>query len=168
MLSLIFFLGIKLSSASVQQESVARYPGAAMKDKETVAISHYPKAAISGSKTAVIGTSSMPSAGLLTSSAVTTPMQNTFGLTQHFRASVQLQRLNSQYQGSVDTQHWALNSHVSLANGVGIFDLDRVDEEVLKALVLEMGLDTANELPELWLGQNEFEFAPEYLMKLEK
>lgn len=138
-----------------------------MKDRETVSISHYPKAAISGSKT---GTPSMPNAGLLTSSGVTTPKQNTFGLTtsQHFRASVQLQRLNSQYQGSADTQHWALNSQVSLASGAGILDLDRVDEEVLKSLVLEMGLDTANELPELWLGQNEFEFAPEQLLTPEK
>ncbi|KAM3912430.1 cbp/p300-interacting transactivator 1 [Leptodactylus fuscus] len=138
-----------------------------MKDRETVAISHYSKAAISSSKTSVIGT---PNAGLLTPSGVTPPKQNTFGLTtsQHFRASVQLQRLNTQYQGSPDTQHWALNSQVSLAGGPGIFDLDRVDEEVLKSLVLEMGLDTANELPELWLGQNEFEFAPEQLLTPEK
>ncbi|KAG8554149.1 hypothetical protein GDO81_003684 [Engystomops pustulosus] len=135
-----------------------------MKDRETVAISHYSKAAISGGKTP-----SVPNPGLLTSS-VTTPKQTTFGLTtsQHFRASVQLQRLNSQYQGSPDAHHWALNSQVSLANGPGIFDLDRVDEEVLKSLVLEMGLDTANELPELWLGQNEFEFAPEQLLTPEK
>ncbi|XP_056394895.1 cbp/p300-interacting transactivator 1 [Hyla sarda] len=141
-----------------------------MKDRETVAISHYLKPAIGGSKTEVIGTPSMPNAGILTSSGVTAPKQNAFGLTtsQHFRASVQLQRLNSQYQGSADTQHWALNSQVSLTSGAGIFDLDRVDEEVLKSLVLEMGLDTANELPELWLGQNEFEFAPEQLLTPEK
>ncbi|XP_073498429.1 cbp/p300-interacting transactivator 1 [Phyllobates terribilis] len=141
-----------------------------MKDRKTVAISHYPKAAISDGKTVVIGSPSMPTAGLLTSQGVTAPKQNTFGLTpsQHFRASVQLQRLNTQYQGAAATQHWALSSQVSLASGAGIFDLDRVDEDVLKSLVLEMGLDTANELPELWLGQNEFEFAPEQLLILEQ
>ncbi|CAJ0955410.1 unnamed protein product [Ranitomeya imitator] len=89
-------------------------------------------------------------------------------LMQHFRASVQLQRLNSQYQGAAAAQHWALSSQASLASGAGIFDLDRVDEDVLKSLVLEMGLDTANELPELWLGQNEFEFDPEQLLTLEQ
>ncbi len=40
----------------------------------------------------------------------------------------------------------------------GIIDSDPVDEEVLMSLVVELGLDRANELPELWLGQNEFDF----------
>ncbi|KAL0969973.1 hypothetical protein UPYG_G00235440 [Umbra pygmaea] len=40
----------------------------------------------------------------------------------------------------------------------GIIDSDPVDEEVLMSLVIELGLDRANELPELWLGQNEFDF----------
>lgn len=40
----------------------------------------------------------------------------------------------------------------------GIIDFDPVDEEVLMSLVVELGLDRANELPELWLGQNEFDF----------
>ncbi|CAJ1085839.1 cbp/p300-interacting transactivator 1 [Xyrichtys novacula] len=39
-----------------------------------------------------------------------------------------------------------------------IIDFDPVDEEVLMSLVVELGLDRANELPELWLGQNEFDF----------
>lgn len=40
----------------------------------------------------------------------------------------------------------------------GLIDFDPVDEEVLMSLVVELGLDRANELPELWLGQNEFDF----------
>lgn len=40
----------------------------------------------------------------------------------------------------------------------GVIDFDPVDEEVLMSLVVELGLDRANELPELWLGQNEFDF----------
>ncbi|KAK1188586.1 CITE1 protein, partial [Pygoscelis papua] len=42
--------------------------------------------------------------------------------------------------------------------GPGIIDSDPVDEEVLGALVLELGLDRADELPELWLGHHEFDF----------
>lgn len=44
------------------------------------------------------------------------------------------------------------------SNVGGIIDFDPVDEEVLMSLVVELGLDRANELPELWLGQNEFDF----------
>ncbi|KAM8882426.1 cbp/p300-interacting transactivator 1 [Synchiropus picturatus] len=40
----------------------------------------------------------------------------------------------------------------------GLIDFEPVDEEVLMSLVVELGLDRANELPELWLGQNEFDF----------
>ncbi|XP_059211165.1 cbp/p300-interacting transactivator 1 [Centropristis striata] len=51
---------------------------------------------------------------------------------------------------------------ISMANqssgAGGIIDFDPVDEEVLMSLVVELGLDRANELPELWLGQNEFDF----------
>lgn len=45
-----------------------------------------------------------------------------------------------------------------MAQGSGIIDSDPVDEDVLMSLVVELGLDRANELPELWLGQNEFDF----------
>lgn len=49
--------------------------------------------------------------------------------------------------------------NVNQAPGAGgIIDFDPVDEEVLMSLVVELGLDRANELPELWLGQNEFDF----------
>ena len=44
------------------------------------------------------------------------------------------------------------------AGAGGLIDFDPVDEEVLMSLVVELGLDRANELPELWLGQNEFDF----------
>ncbi|XP_014892897.1 cbp/p300-interacting transactivator 1 [Poecilia latipinna] len=44
------------------------------------------------------------------------------------------------------------------SGAAGIIDFDPVDEEVLMSLVVELGLDRANELPELWLGQNEFDF----------
>ncbi|XP_076018615.1 cbp/p300-interacting transactivator 1 [Genypterus blacodes] len=44
------------------------------------------------------------------------------------------------------------------SNAGGLIDFDPVDEEVLMSLVVELGLDRANELPELWLGQNEFDF----------
>ncbi|KAG7264860.1 hypothetical protein CRUP_035432 [Coryphaenoides rupestris] len=40
----------------------------------------------------------------------------------------------------------------------GVMDFEAVDEEVLMSLVVELGLDRADELPELWLGQNEFDF----------
>ncbi|NXK93721.1 CITE1 protein, partial [Formicarius rufipectus] len=43
------------------------------------------------------------------------------------------------------------------AAGPGLIDSDPVDEEVLRALVLELGLDRADVLPELWLGHHEFD-----------
>lgn len=49
-------------------------------------------------------------------------------------------------------------SGTGMAQGSGIIDSDPVDEDVLMSLVVELGLDRANELPELWLGQNEFDF----------
>ncbi|NWQ67182.1 CITE1 protein, partial [Neopipo cinnamomea] len=39
----------------------------------------------------------------------------------------------------------------------GLIDSDPVDEEVLRALVLELGLDRADGLPELRLGHHEFD-----------
>uniref|UniRef100_A0A8C9V2H8 Cbp/p300-interacting transactivator, with Glu/Asp-rich carboxy-terminal domain, 1 n=1 Tax=Scleropages formosus TaxID=113540 RepID=A0A8C9V2H8_SCLFO len=89
-----------------------------------------------------------------------------------FLASMQLQKLNSHYQslsGATTPVPGAPRSfgpaaggpvHVvpaGAAQGSGIIDSDPVDEEVLMALVVELGLDRANELPELWLGQNEFD-----------
>uniref|UniRef100_A0A3Q2ZK62 Cbp/p300-interacting transactivator, with Glu/Asp-rich carboxy-terminal domain, 1 n=2 Tax=Kryptolebias marmoratus TaxID=37003 RepID=A0A3Q2ZK62_KRYMA len=104
----------------------------------------------------------------------------------HLIASMQLQKLNSHYQNlssasaghpapsgapkgfsPLGTGNQLLGPTVVLGGGNmgvqggasgGIIDFDPVDEEVLMSLVMEFGLDRANELPELWLGQNEFDF----------
>ncbi|XP_072436420.1 cbp/p300-interacting transactivator 2 [Chiloscyllium punctatum] len=44
-------------------------------------------------------------------------------------------------------------------------DTDFIDEEVLMSLVIELGLDRIKELPELWLGQNEFDFMTDFVCK---
>ncbi|XP_038597602.1 cbp/p300-interacting transactivator 2 [Tachyglossus aculeatus] len=46
-----------------------------------------------------------------------------------------------------------------------VIDTDFIDEEVLMSLVVEMGLDRIKELPELWLGQNEFDFMTDFVCK---
>ncbi|NWH75506.1 CITE2 protein, partial [Piaya cayana] len=46
-----------------------------------------------------------------------------------------------------------------------VIDTDFIDEEVLMSLVVEMGLDRIKELPELWLGQNEFDFVTDFVCK---
>uniref|UniRef100_UPI00398F0491 cbp/p300-interacting transactivator 2 n=1 Tax=Pristiophorus japonicus TaxID=55135 RepID=UPI00398F0491 len=46
-----------------------------------------------------------------------------------------------------------------------VIDTDFIDEEVLMSLVIELGLDRIKELPELWLGQNEFDFVTEFVCK---
>ncbi|XP_041724227.2 cbp/p300-interacting transactivator 1 [Coregonus clupeaformis] len=104
----------------------------------------------------------------------------------HLLASMQLQKLNSHYQSLAGGSGGSgpnsgpqrgfggstLGSAGQLVGGTpevsgggnqncgsgGIIDSDPVDEEVLMSLVIELGLDRANELPELWLGQNEFDF----------
>uniref|UniRef100_A0A3Q2TMN8 Cbp/p300-interacting transactivator, with Glu/Asp-rich carboxy-terminal domain, 1 n=1 Tax=Fundulus heteroclitus TaxID=8078 RepID=A0A3Q2TMN8_FUNHE len=83
----------------------------------------------------------------------------------HLIASMQLQKLNSHYQNlasGVSAGHSAMGVGMGMAGQGsgpgGLIDFDPVDEEVLMSLVVELGLDRANELPELWLGQNEFDF----------
>ncbi|KAL2079656.1 hypothetical protein ACEWY4_025400 [Coilia grayii] len=91
----------------------------------------------------------------------------------HLLASMQLQKLNSHYQSLVGATGTAsvssrgygmlpLGMQASAGQGVnqgpGIVDPVPVDEEVLMSLAMEFGLDQAKELPELWLGQNEFDF----------
>ncbi|KAF3839363.1 hypothetical protein F7725_018080 [Dissostichus mawsoni] len=44
-------------------------------------------------------------------------------------------------------------------------DADMIDEEVLTSLVMELGLDRVQELPELFLGQNEFDFISDFVSK---
>uniref|UniRef100_A0A3Q2CY51 Cbp/p300-interacting transactivator, with Glu/Asp-rich carboxy-terminal domain, 1 n=1 Tax=Cyprinodon variegatus TaxID=28743 RepID=A0A3Q2CY51_CYPVA len=79
----------------------------------------------------------------------------------HLIASMQLQKLNSHYQNlasGISNGHSAPGGAQKRSGASGIIDFDPVDEEVLMSLVVELGLDRANELPELWLGQNEFDF----------
>ncbi|KAM9274335.1 cbp/p300-interacting transactivator 1 [Morus bassanus] len=92
----------------------------------------------------------------------------------HLLASMHLRKLNSQLRAAgrvrrprepgsppdwgLGTQPRGAGSRPAPAAGPGIIDSDPVDEEVLRALVLELGLDRADELPELWLGHHEFDF----------
>ncbi|NXS49609.1 CITE1 protein, partial [Balaeniceps rex] len=89
-------------------------------------------------------------------------------------ASMHLQKLSSQHHSAAGVRRpqesgplpgWGLGtqprgagSRSPPAAGPGIIDSDPVDEEVLRALVLELGLDRVDELPELWLGHHEFDF----------
>ncbi|XP_016122012.1 cbp/p300-interacting transactivator 3-like, partial [Sinocyclocheilus grahami] len=103
--------------------------------------------------------------------------------TQQLMASMHLQKLNTQYHGHPlghmngnhmgngvqfrmgqaqlsNMQHMA-GPALSL-NGM---DADLIDEEVLTSLVMELGLDRVQELPELFLGQNEFDFISDFVSK---
>lgn len=106
------------------------------------------------------------------------------GLTsQQLMASMQLQKLNTQYHGHplgvmggnhmgqavqyrmnpaqlANMQHMA--GPALALNGM---DADMIDEEVLTSLVMELGLDRVQELPELFLGQNEFDFISDFVSK---
>uniref|UniRef100_A0A3B5KIT7 Cbp/p300-interacting transactivator, with Glu/Asp-rich carboxy-terminal domain, 1 n=1 Tax=Takifugu rubripes TaxID=31033 RepID=A0A3B5KIT7_TAKRU len=120
------------------------------------------------SKTSVVPFS--PSAGAVSSpsaSPLSKPQPFCLQTGPHLIASMQLQKLNSHYQnlllGAAGGLGGAgMNVGISVggqASGAGgIIDFEPVDEEVLMSLVVELGLDRANELPELWLGQNEFDF----------
>lgn len=115
------------------------------------------------------------------------PQQQQFmngGLTsQQLMASMQLQKLNTQYHGHplgpmaashmgptaqyrmnpthlVNMQHMA--GPTLALNGM---DADMIDEDVLTSLVMELGLDRVQELPELFLGQNEFDFISDFVSK---
>ncbi|CAF90007.1 unnamed protein product [Tetraodon nigroviridis] len=156
------------------------FPGNTMKDLSSSSplssLLHFPP-----SKTSVVPFS--PSAG-----AVSSPSGSPLSKAQpfclqtgpHLIASMQLQKLNSHYQnlagasaghpppgGASEGLRHRPDEQREPAPGAarrpgrsrrGIIDFDPVDEEVLMSLVVELGLDRANELPELWLGQNEFDF----------
>uniref|UniRef100_G3PLF7 Cbp/p300-interacting transactivator, with Glu/Asp-rich carboxy-terminal domain, 4b n=1 Tax=Gasterosteus aculeatus TaxID=69293 RepID=G3PLF7_GASAC len=101
---------------------------------------------------------------------------------QQLMVSMQLQKLNTQYHGHLlvpmggnhlgsMTQYrmnpaQLANMHhmagPALLNGM---DADMIDEEVLTSLVMELGLDRVQELPELCLGQNEFDFISDFVNK---
>ncbi|XP_066533550.1 cbp/p300-interacting transactivator 2 [Hoplias malabaricus] len=107
-------------------------------------------------------------------------------------ASMQLQKLNTQYytqqhhhhhQQQHPQHHAQQLVHYPLelqggirdpappplqtpaATGHSVIDTDLIDEEALMALVVELGLDRIKELPELWLGHNEFDFMTEFVCK---
>ncbi|XP_030644523.1 cbp/p300-interacting transactivator 4a [Chanos chanos] len=103
---------------------------------------------------------------------------------QQLMASMHLQKLNTQYHG----HPLGPGSGHHLGNGaqyrmgpaqlagmqmgmagptlsLNVMDTDLIDEEVLTSLVLELGLDRVQELPELFLGQNEFDFFSDFVCK---
>uniref|UniRef100_A0A8C8B0N4 Cbp/p300 interacting transactivator with Glu/Asp rich carboxy-terminal domain 4 n=1 Tax=Otus sunia TaxID=257818 RepID=A0A8C8B0N4_9STRI len=103
--------------------------------------------------------------------------------TQQLMASMHLQKLNTQYQGHPlgmsngpmaagaqqyrvgPSQHPGMQHMPSPALTLNVMDTDLIDEEVLTSLVLELGLDRIQELPELFLGQNEFDFISDFVSK---
>ncbi|XP_067867803.1 cbp/p300-interacting transactivator 4b [Heterodontus francisci] len=104
---------------------------------------------------------------------------------QQLMATMHLQKLNNQYHGhpligmnngmAVAGQGYrnAMNQtplpgiqHVTPPSlSLNVMDTDLIDEDVLTSLVLELGLDRIQELPELWLGQNEFDFISDFVNK---
>ncbi|XP_037548690.1 cbp/p300-interacting transactivator 4a [Nematolebias whitei] len=101
---------------------------------------------------------------------------------QQLMASMHLQKLNTQYHGyptGLTNGHHLPNGaqyrvgpaqftgiqHIGGPLGLNGMDTDLIDEEVLTSLVLEFGLDRVQELPELFLGQNEFDFISDFVCK---
>ncbi|NXI24199.1 CITE3 protein, partial [Sterrhoptilus dennistouni] len=102
---------------------------------------------------------------------------------QQLMASMHLQKLNTQYQGHPlgisngpmgagaqqyrvgPGQHPGMQHIPAPALTLNVMDTDLIDEEVLTSLVLELGLDRIQELPELFLGQNEFDFISDFVSK---
>ncbi|XP_024143254.1 cbp/p300-interacting transactivator 1 [Oryzias melastigma] len=154
-----------------------------MKDLHSCPLSsllHYPS-----SKTSAAPFSSPSTGPASTPGASPLSKLQPFSLQQtgpHLIATMQLQKLSSHYQnlpgppgapkGFEGPQSGVGNPLLGLPAGLGggggiggpgsgagsVIEFDLVDEEVLMSLVVELGLDRANELPELWLGQNEFDF----------
>lgn len=101
---------------------------------------------------------------------------------QQLMASMHLQKLNTQYHGHplgppggghlpngaqyrVGPNQLSGMQHIGGPFGLNGMDMDLIDEEVLTSLVLEFGLDRVQELPELFLGQNEFDFLSDFVCK---
>uniref|UniRef100_A0A8C8T3D8 Cbp/p300-interacting transactivator with Glu/Asp-rich carboxy-terminal domain 1 n=1 Tax=Peromyscus maniculatus bairdii TaxID=230844 RepID=A0A8C8T3D8_PERMB len=171
--------------ANQEMNSLA-YSNLGVKDRKAVAILHYPGVTSNGAKAngAPAGSSGSASPmGSPTATPSTKPPPFNLHAAPHLMASMQLQKLNSQYQGAAAAaaaspgqageagpmQNWGLGAGGSGsitppagAQSPAIIDSDPVDEEVLMSLVVELGLDRANELPELWLGQNEFDFTADF------
>ncbi|KYO48151.1 cbp/p300-interacting transactivator 4 [Alligator mississippiensis] len=130
-----------------------------------------------------MGHHQMPSAMMFSSPSQQQQYMGSVG-TQQLMASMHLQKLNTQYQGHPlmgmsngpmgagaqqyrvgPTQHPGMQHMPSPALTLNIMDTDLIDEEVLTSLVLELGLDRIQELPELFLGQNEFDFISDFVSK---
>ncbi|XP_066570957.1 cbp/p300-interacting transactivator 1 [Amia ocellicauda] len=135
-----------------------------MKDREAVTILHYQGSGKNSNQFTQANLHSSPNGKAHPFSLQAGP---------HLLASMQLQKLNSHYQNLANATGSTASPSRSYASNTlgpgplttpgatlapGIIDSDPVDEEVLMSLVVELGLDRANELPELWLGQNEFDF----------
>ncbi|KAG9493028.1 cbp/p300-interacting transactivator 3-like [Eleutherodactylus coqui] len=86
-------------------------------------------------------------------------------------ATMHLQKLNTQYQGhpmmsntGLPAYKMAPNHHQNMPT-LNVTDADLIDEDVLTSLVLELGLDRIEELPELYLGHNEMDFILDFVGK---
>ncbi|XP_078403313.1 cbp/p300-interacting transactivator 1 isoform X2 [Cetorhinus maximus] len=141
------------------------YPG--LKEREAVTMRHYGDSVTRSRASG--GSNGQFHSGLIASSCGV--QQQQFSLhSPQLLASLQLQKLNSQYHGSaLHTTAAPGGSQASAApqppaqtvpasHPPGIIDTDLIDEDVLMTLVLDLGLDRVDELPELWLGHNEFDF----------
>lgn len=98
-------------------------------------------------------------------------------------ASMHLQKLNTQYQGHpllpTNGNHMGNGGPYRLGSaqragaqhaagpvlGPSVIDTDLIDEEALTSLVKELGLERVQELPELFLGHNEFDFLSDFACK---
>ncbi|XP_067386876.1 cbp/p300-interacting transactivator 4 [Emydura macquarii macquarii] len=130
-----------------------------------------------------MGHPQMPSTMMFNSPSQQQPYMGPVGA-QQLMASMHLQKLNTQYQGHPlmgmsngpmaagaqqyrvgPGQHPGMQHLPSPALTLNVMDTDLIDEEVLTSLVLELGLDRIQELPELFLGQNEFDFISDFVSK---
>ncbi|XP_069612887.1 cbp/p300-interacting transactivator 3-like [Ranitomeya imitator] len=95
--------------------------------------------------------------------------------TQQLMATMHLQKLNTQYQGhpmmtnnglvqGLPAYKMAPSHHQNMPT-LNVTDADLIDEDVLTSLVLELGLDRIEELPELYLGHNEMDFILDFVGK---
>uniref|UniRef100_A0A8C9AQE3 Cbp/p300 interacting transactivator with Glu/Asp rich carboxy-terminal domain 1 n=1 Tax=Prolemur simus TaxID=1328070 RepID=A0A8C9AQE3_PROSS len=174
-----------------QEMSSLAYSNLGVKDHKAVAVLHYHPPVASNGTTKASGapTSPLGSPSPIGSSTSTPPTKTPpFNLNPapHLLASMQLQKLNSQYHemaaatpdqpGEAEPlPNWGFGAQAGGAESLSpptsaqsppIIDSEEVDEEVdeevLMSLVVELGLDRADELPELWLGQNEFDFTADF------
>uniref|UniRef100_A0A4X2K2C8 Cbp/p300 interacting transactivator with Glu/Asp rich carboxy-terminal domain 1 n=1 Tax=Vombatus ursinus TaxID=29139 RepID=A0A4X2K2C8_VOMUR len=154
-------------------------PKPGIKERTAETTPQYSGVGMNGNKAPEVScltSSGLPDSPAASPSSQTTPSSQTSPINLHTQspllASMQLQKLNSQYQGVPGTEppeeetpmpNWPVGGSqpeesVTASAEANLIDLDPIDEEVLMSLVVELGLDQAGELPELWLGQDEFDF----------